>query len=112
MTKMDALINNKIPQLINTYPEIDYWDVYNEPVAPFKNHVKPNGVSRWVKFKGGIYPAMAYLYNYVEKINSDKVYVNNHYNPSDPDFHELNKQMTDNDIPYRGYWNAGAYANF
>lgn len=101
MTKMDTLINKKISRLINTYPEIDYWDVYNEPVAPFKNHVKPNGVSKWVKFKGGIYPAMAYLYNYVEKINSNKIYVNNHYNPSDPAFHELNKQMTDNDIPYQ-----------
>lgn len=101
MVEMDALIHKKIPQLINAYPKINYWDVYNEPVAPFKNHVKPNGVSRWVKFKGGIYPAMAYLYDYVHEIDANKIYVNNHYNPSDPAFHELNKYMTENDVPYQ-----------
>ena len=97
---LEKIIYRRIKDLILTYPEIDYWDVYNEPVAPFKSHVENNGVSRWIKDKGGIYHAMQELYTFVNKIDSTKVYSNNHFNPKDEEFLKLNEYFIDNNFGY------------
>ena len=89
--ELEKIIYKRIKDLILSYPEIKYWDVYNEAVAPFKDHVTPSGVTRWIKHKGGIYPAMLELYNFVNKVDSSKVYTNNHYHPKDPEFFKLNE---------------------
>lgn len=98
--KLEPSIFSRLEHLITTYPEIAYWDVYNEPVAPFKEHVTPNGVSRWIKHKGGIYPAMQSLYAFVNKVDASKKYTNNHYHPKDPAFLALNEFFVKNDVKY------------
>lgn len=98
--QLDSIIKNRIQHLIESNPEIKYWDVYNEPVAVFKDHVSPSGVTRWVTHKGGIESAMKYLYDFVNSIDSTKIYTNNHYNPSEPSFLALNKYFNDHGVEY------------
>ena len=97
----EKIIYIRIKDLILSYPEIKYWDVYNEAVAPFKEHVTPSGVTRWIKYKGGIYPAMLELYNFVNQIDSSKVYTNNHYHPKDPEFFKLNEFFIEKGVGYQ-----------
>jgi GH35 family endo-1,4-beta-xylanase len=99
--KLEKIIYKRIEDLITQYPEIEYWDVYNEAIAPFKDHVKPSGVTRWITSKGGIYPAMETLYAYVNKIDPTKIYTNNHYHPNDPEFLKLNKYFIENNVGYQ-----------
>jgi GH35 family endo-1,4-beta-xylanase len=100
MEELEKIINNRISKLINSYPKIPYWDVYNEPVAPFKSHVHPSGITRWITHKGGIEPAMKYLYDLVNQINPTKKYVNNHYHPKEPEFIAINQYFIDENVNY------------
>ena len=75
--------------------------MYNEAVAPFKEHVTPSGVTRWIKYKGGIYPAMLELYDFVNQIDSSKIYTNNHYHPKDPEFFKLNEFFIEKGVGFQ-----------
>ena len=99
--ELEKIIYTRIKDLILSYPEIKYWDVYNEAVAPFKEHVIPSGVTRWIKYKGGIYPAMLELYDFVNEIDSSKIYTNNHYHPKDPEFFKLNEFFIEKGVGYQ-----------
>ena len=99
--ELEKIIYKRISDLILSYPEIKYWDVYNEAVAPFKEHVTPSGVTRWIEHKGGIYPAMLELYDFVNQIDSSKIYTNNHYHPKDPEFFKLNRFFIDQEVGYQ-----------
>ena len=99
--ELEKVIYKRISDLILSYPEIKYWDVYNEAVAPFKDHVTPSGVTRWIEHKGGIYPAMLELYDFVNQIDSSKIYTNNHYHPKDPEFLKLNEFFIDQEVGYQ-----------
>ena len=99
--ELEKIIYTRIKDLILSYPEIKYWDVYNEAVAPFKEHVIPSGVTRWIKYKGGIYPAMLELYDFVNQIDSSKIYTNNHYHPKDPEFFKLNEFFIEKGVGYQ-----------
>ena len=99
--ELEKVIYKRISDLILSYPEIKYWDVYNEAVAPFKDHVTPSGVTRWIEHKGGIYPAMLELYDFVNQIDSSKIYTNNHYHPKDPEFFKLNKFFIDQEVGFQ-----------
>ncbi len=97
---LEKIIYKRIKDLIQTYPEIEYWDVYNEAIAPFKDHVTPSGVTRWITYKGGIYPAMKALYDFVNQIDANKIYTNNHYHPTDPEFLKLNTFFIEQNVGY------------
>jgi endo-1,4-beta-xylanase len=98
---LEKIIFKRIQDLLLDYPEIQYWDVYNEAIAPFKNHVTPSGVTRWITHKGGIYPAMLALYDFANKTAPNKTYTNNHYEPTDPEFLELNKYFIEQNVGYQ-----------
>jgi len=98
--KLEKIIYKRIEDLIQGYPEIEYWDVYNEAIAPFKDHVTPSGVTRWITYKGGIYPAMKTLYDFVNEIDATKIYTNNHYHPTDPEFLKLNTFFIEQNVGY------------
>ena len=101
MDELDKIIKKRITNLILDNPEIDYWDVYNEPVAPFKAHVNPSGITRWIEYKGGINSAMKYLYKLTESIDSSKIYTNNHYAPRDKEFMKINQYFIDEKINFQ-----------
>ncbi|MFL2594139.1 MAG: endo-1,4-beta-xylanase [Flavobacteriaceae bacterium] len=99
--ELEKIIYKRIKDLILSYPEIKYWDVYNEAVAPFKDHVTPSGVTRWIEYKGGIYPAMLALYDLVNQTDPAKIYTNNHYQPKDPEFFKLNEFFIEQEVGYQ-----------
>jgi len=99
--ELEKIIYKRIKDLILSYPEIKYWDVYNEAVAPFKDHVTPSGVTRWIEYKGGIYPAMLALYDLVNQTDPAKIYTNNHYQPKDPKFFKLNEFFIEQEVGYQ-----------
>lgn len=98
---LEKIIFKRMQDLLLDYPEIQYWDVYNEAVAPFKNHVTPSGVTRWITHKGGIYPAMLELYAFANKTAPNKIYTNNHYHPTDPEFLKLNEYFIEQNVGYQ-----------
>ena len=98
---LEKIIFKRMQDLLLDYPEIQYWDVYNEAVAPFKNHVTPSGVTRWITHKGGIYPAMLELYAFANKTAPNKIYTNNHYHPTDPEFLKLNEYFVEQNVGYQ-----------
>lgn len=98
---LEKIIFKRMQDLLLDYPEIQYWDVYNEAVAPFKNHVTPSGVTRWITYKGGIYPAMLELYAFANKTAPNKIYTNNHYHPTDPEFLKLNEFFVEQNVGYQ-----------
>ena len=100
LDKLDLLIKDHMRRLIETYPQINDWDVYNEPIGPFKPHIPHSSIRDWINFKGGIYPAMVEIYNYVDSVNSSKNYSNNHYHAKDPEFLKINKYFIDQGLNY------------
>ena len=40
------------------------------------------------------------LYDFVNSVDSTKIYTNNHYNPSEPSFLALNKYFNDHGVEY------------
>jgi|TARA_B100001093_G_scaffold293124_1_gene279723 GH35 family endo-1,4-beta-xylanase len=100
LDELDMLIKNHMKRLIETYPQINDWDVYNEPIGPFKPHIPPSSIRDWINYKGGIYPAMVEIYNYVNSVSSSKNYSNNHYHAKDPEFFKINKFFIDQGLNY------------
>ncbi len=100
LDELDSLIKNHMKRLIETYPEINDWDVYNEPIGPFKPHIPPSAITEWIKIKGGIYPAMVEIYEYVNSVNPNKNYSNNHYHAKDPEFLKINKFFVEKNLNY------------
>ncbi|MFC2089869.1 endo-1,4-beta-xylanase [Bacteroidota bacterium] len=91
--RVEQLIHEHISYLLNHYPDVAHWGVYNEAIAANKSHVTPNSVTRWVDYKGGPEPAVASLLSLTHQINPDKVYINNHYAYSDKEFKDLNQYL-------------------
>tara|TARA_A200000113_G_scaffold110535_1_gene99239 strand:+ start:83 stop:1438 length:1356 start_codon:yes stop_codon:yes gene_type:complete len=100
LDELDVLIKNHMKRLIETYPQIDDWDVYNEPIGPFKPHIPHSSIRDWINYKGGIYPSMVEIYNYVNSINPNKNYSNNHYHAKDPEFFKINKYFIDQKLNF------------
>ena len=100
LDELDLIIKNHMKRLIETYPQINDWDVYNEPIGPFKPHIPYSAIGDWIKYKGGIYPAMVEIYEYVNSISSSKNYSNNHYHAKDPEFFKINKFFVENNVNY------------
>ena len=100
LDELDLLIKDHMRRLIETYPQISDWDVYNEPIGPFKPHIPHSSIRDWINYKGGIYPAMVEIYNFVNSVNSSKNYSNNHYHAKDPEFLKINKYFIDQGLNY------------
>ncbi|MFC2089357.1 endo-1,4-beta-xylanase [Bacteroidota bacterium] len=94
---IDASIRYHIQYLLEEFPEIKEWGVYNEAVAAFKNHTAESGITRWVEYKGGVTPAVEYLFNLVNEIAPDNKYINNHYTYKEQAFKELNQHLLNTD---------------
>ena len=100
LDKLDGLIKNHMKRLIETYPEINDWDVYNEPIGPFKPHIPPSAITEWIKMKGGIYPAMVEIYEFVDNVDPTKNYSNNHYHAKDPEFLKINNFFVEKNLNF------------
>ena len=100
LDKLDIIIKDHMKRLIETYPQINDWDVYNEPIGPFKPHIPPSAITEWIKMKGGIYPAMVEIYQFVDSVNPNKNYSNNHYHAKDPEFLKINNFFVEKNLNF------------
>lgn len=93
MDKIEARIKYHVQYLIKEFPEITEWGVFNEAAAAFKRHVEKSGIIKWVKHKGGINPAVEYLFNLANKAEPNNLYINNHYTYTHKAFKDLNQHL-------------------
>ena len=98
--ELDIIIKNHMKRLIESYPQINDWDVYNEPIGPFKPHIPPSAITEWIKQKGGIYPSMVEIYEFVNSVNPNKNYSNNHYHAKDPEYFKINEFFIEKDLNF------------
>ena len=52
MEELDADIISHVKMLVESYPEIDEWDLHNETPG-IRGHKPEMGVRRWVEWAGG-----------------------------------------------------------
>ena len=92
---IDAQITDHIKTLIQTYKEIQHWDVYNEAAAAdiIAKREPENPVTRWVAYKGGINAAVKSAFDVCKHTDSSKTYTNNHYSYKMASFKELNAYL-------------------
>ena len=98
--ELDGIIKEHMKRLIVSYPQINDWDVYNEPIGPFKPHIPPSSITEWINYKGGIYPAMVDIYEFVDSVDPNKNYSNNHYHAKDPEFFKINEFFIEKNLNY------------
>ena len=98
--ELDGIIKEHMKRLIVSYPQINDWDVYNEPIGPFKPHIPPSSITEWINYKGGIYPAMVDIYQFVDSVDPNKNYSNNHYHAKDPEFFKINEFFIEKNLNY------------
>ena len=84
--EIEPLISNRIRYLINEYPEVRTWDLYNEAVGAEKKFANNNPIANWLKSKGGPATAQAWVSRIAHQAAPDRIYVNNHYSHKDPAF--------------------------
>ena len=100
LDQLEVAMKTHMRRLIETYPEINDWDVYNEPVGPFKPHIPYSAIQDWINHKGGIYPAMVEIYQYVNSVNPEKNYSNNHYHAKDPEYFKINEYYVQKNLNF------------
>ena len=100
LDELEVAMKTHMRRLIETYPEINDWDVYNEPVGPFKPHIPYSAIQDWINYKGGIYPAMVEIYQFVNSVNPDKNYSNNHYHAKDPEYFKINEYYVQKNLNF------------
>ena len=91
--EIEPLVVERIRYLINTYPHVNTWNLYNEAVGAEKDFIKNNMIANWLKSKGGAAAAQAWVSKIAIETAPDKVYVNNHYSHRDPDFKKMNHEL-------------------
>ncbi len=91
--EIEPLISKRIHYLLNEYPEIKTWNLYNEAVGAEKKYVKDNPIANWLKSKGGPAAAQAWVSQIAHQTASNGIYVNNHYSHRDPEFKKMNHEL-------------------
>ena len=91
--EIEPLISKRIRYLINEYPEVRIWNLYNEAVGAEKKFVNNNPIANWLKSKGGPAAAQDWVSQVAHQTASDRIYVNNHYSHKDPAFKKMNHEL-------------------
>lgn len=92
---MDADIARHVKRLLEDFPEIHEWDVYNE--APgIKWRPKDEGIRRWHEATGGAAKVSERMLKTARAIRPDADYILNHYTDLDVEFKEQIQHCLDN----------------
>ena len=100
LREVELLIARRIRYLINNYPEIRIWNLYNEAVGAKKFFVKDNVIANWLRSKGGPAEAQAWVIEIAREIAPGKIYINNHYSHKDPAFMRMNHKLLEMDANF------------
>lgn len=88
IAEIDADITQHVKMLLDTYPEIDEWDVYNE--APgIKWRPEDEGIRRWHEWVGGAALVSERMLELARAQKPNKRYILNHYTDLDKEYEEL-----------------------
>ena len=96
--KIDRDIMSHIEMLVEEYPEIDEWDLYNETPG-IRLHKSDMGVRRWVEWSGGVGPVTEKIVDAVRSIRPDGRFILNHFTDDDPEYHDQIAYCLSNDVP-------------
>ncbi|MCK5564918.1 MAG: endo-1,4-beta-xylanase [Planctomycetes bacterium] len=86
-----------IRMLVESYPEIDQWDTYNEAPGIYLCD-EQQGVRRWVESLGGPGPVSRSVINEARKVRPDGYYILNHYSDADPIYQKLIEYCLEKDV--------------
>lgn len=98
--EIELLIGKRIRYLINNYPEVRIWNLYNEAVGAEKNFIKNNAIANWLRSKGGPAKAQAWVIKIARETAPSKIYINNHYSHKDPAFKRMNHELVEMDANF------------
>lgn len=93
-----------LKRLLNTYPEIDEWDIYNEApsTVEIRDYVgETNGVVRWVDSRGGQGPAVKILSDIMQQIRPEADILINHFQHEHESYHDLIDYCLSNNVPIK-----------
>lgn len=97
--QLDPIINNHVRRLVRDYPQIDEWDLYNEPPG-IRLKEKSNGARRWVEWQGGPNQMIERMVDTVRDVRPDGRFIVNHFSHSDKEYHELIDYLLDRDVSF------------
>ena len=96
---IDRDIMSHVRMLVQKYPQIDQWDMYNETPG-IRLYPPEYGVRRWVESLGGPGPVTQRLAAEVRKIRPDGFFALNHFSYSDPEYHEQISYCIENKVKF------------
>ncbi|MAS98115.1 MAG: hypothetical protein CMF29_04205 [Kiritimatiellaceae bacterium] len=96
--ELDADIISHVKMLVDSYPEIDEWDLHNETPG-IRGHKPEMGVRRWVEWAGGPGAATERIVEAVREIRPDGRYILNHFTDADPEYHSQIQYCLSNEVP-------------
>ncbi len=97
--QLDFIINEHVRMLVREYPQIDEWDLYNEPPG-IRIKEKSNGARRWVDWQGGPGPMIERMMDTVREVRPDGRYIINHFKHDDPEYHEMIEYLLDKEVSF------------
>jgi GH35 family endo-1,4-beta-xylanase len=80
-------VQHHVRRLLEGYPEIDEWDVYNEAIG-IKWRDKKEGVRRWFESIGGPGEVSEYMINEARAVRPEARLILNHYTDLDVEYEE------------------------
>jgi GH35 family endo-1,4-beta-xylanase len=96
---LDRDILEHVRMLVETYPMIDEWDLYNE--GPGIRYREPaHGVRRWMESVGGPGPVAGHILDAVQRIRPDARFILNHFTDNDPEYREQIGYCLSNNVPF------------
>ena len=84
---IEADVMHHVRRLLEGYPEIDEWDVYNEAIG-IKWRDEQEGIRRWFESVGGVNEVSEKMLHAVRLIRPDARYILNHYTDLDKEYEE------------------------
>ena len=87
ITAIESDVMHHVRRLLEGYPEIDEWDVYNEAIG-IKWRDKQEGIRRWFESVGGVNAVSEKMLQAARLIRPDARYILNHYTDLDKEYEE------------------------
>ncbi|MBC8434779.1 MAG: endo-1,4-beta-xylanase [Verrucomicrobia bacterium] len=96
---LDQDIMAHVRMLVEDFPEIDEWDLYNETPG-IRLKAPDMGARRWVESQGGPGPATEVIVDAVRGIQPDGRFIVNHFAENDPEYHKQIEYCLSNEVSF------------
>lgn len=96
---IDADVMAHVRMLVEQYPEVDHWDLYNETPG-IRLYPPEYGVRRWVESLGGSGPVTETIVEAVREVRPAGFFSLNHFSYADSEYHEQIEYCLDNLVEF------------